>query len=128
MIPYWILSAAPQPILKSRMSPRTALDAMNSVRMDYLEGTGLHDSRMEGISGSKESCETQRDPHKNGYIIGPISNSAAAKECSMKGHPHEKVTQLLEDWRHGDHAALDRLMPLVHDKLHRLAREMKHGA
>ncbi len=34
--------------------------------------------------------------------------------------PHE-VTQLLLDWSNGDQLALDRLMPLVHDELRRLA-------
>lgn len=32
------------------------------------------------------------------------------------------VTQLLLDWRAGDAAALDRLLPLVYDDLHHLAR------
>jgi RNA polymerase sigma-70 factor (ECF subfamily) len=32
------------------------------------------------------------------------------------------VTQLLEDWSQGDRQALDTLMPLVHDELHRVAR------
>jgi RNA polymerase sigma-70 factor (ECF subfamily) len=34
--------------------------------------------------------------------------------------PHE-VTHLLQAWRRGDAAALDRLIPLVYDELHRLA-------
>jgi RNA polymerase sigma factor (TIGR02999 family) len=33
----------------------------------------------------------------------------------------QDVTRLLKDWCQGDQAALDRLMPLVHDELHRLA-------
>ena len=33
-----------------------------------------------------------------------------------------KVTKLLKDWGAGDKTALDRLMPLVHDELRRLAR------
>ncbi len=33
---------------------------------------------------------------------------------------HE-VTLLLQDWRHGDRAALDKLIPLVYEELHRLA-------
>ena len=33
---------------------------------------------------------------------------------------HE-VTQLLIDWRNGDRAALDKLMPLIHEELRRLA-------
>ena len=32
------------------------------------------------------------------------------------------ITRLLVDWRAGDQAALDQLMPLVHDELRRLAR------
>jgi len=32
------------------------------------------------------------------------------------------ITRLLIDWRGGDQAALERLMPLVHDELRRLAR------
>jgi RNA polymerase sigma factor (TIGR02999 family) len=35
--------------------------------------------------------------------------------------PHE-VTQLLEAWGDGDKAALDKLVPLIHAELHRLAR------
>ena len=38
-----------------------------------------------------------------------------------------EVTQLLVDWGNGDKAALDRLTPLVHEELHRLAhRHMRH--
>jgi RNA polymerase sigma factor (TIGR02999 family) len=33
-----------------------------------------------------------------------------------------EITRLLEDWSRGDRQALDTLMPLVHDELHRLAR------
>ena len=38
----------------------------------------------------------------------------------MKPSPGE-VSQLLVDWGNGDKAALDRLTPLVHEELHRLA-------
>lgn len=38
----------------------------------------------------------------------------------MTASSHE-VTQLLVAWGNGDQAALDRLMPLVYDELHRLA-------
>lgn len=34
----------------------------------------------------------------------------------------QEVTQLLRDWSDGDQAALDKLLPLVYDELHRLAR------
>ncbi len=33
----------------------------------------------------------------------------------------ESVTQLLQEWRGGDKRALDQLMPVVYDQLHRLA-------
>lgn len=39
----------------------------------------------------------------------------------------QDVTQLLVDWRNGDESALNELMPLVYDELHRLAkRYMAH--
>ena len=34
-----------------------------------------------------------------------------------------QVTKLLEQWSGGDEAALEQLMPLVHDELHRLAHQ-----
>ena len=38
----------------------------------------------------------------------------------MNAAPHQ-VTELLRSWARGDQSALDRLVPLVHDELHRLA-------
>lgn len=35
--------------------------------------------------------------------------------------PSKDVTQLLLDWSDGDRQALDQLLPLVYDELHRLA-------
>lgn len=40
----------------------------------------------------------------------------------MKKSSQQEVTQLLLDWSKGDQAALDKLVPLVHDELRRLAR------
>ena len=40
----------------------------------------------------------------------------------MTAPPHQ-VTQLLRQWSEGDENALARLMPLVHDELHRLAHQ-----
>jgi RNA polymerase sigma factor (TIGR02999 family) len=40
----------------------------------------------------------------------------------MSTAPHQ-VTQLLQEWSKGDENALARLMPLVHDELHRLAHQ-----
>src|SRR2546426_4638150 len=42
-------------------------------------------------------------------------------EGYMTPSPQE-VTQLLVDWRNGNKRALDELMPLVSDELHRLAK------
>src|ERR1700722_7602563 len=36
--------------------------------------------------------------------------------------PAIQITQLLQSWSQGDEAAIDKLMPLVYDELHRLAR------
>jgi len=43
------------------------------------------------------------------------------KGAAMTTPSPQDVTQLLEDWSHGDQGALDRLMPLVHHELQRLA-------
>jgi RNA polymerase sigma factor (TIGR02999 family) len=44
----------------------------------------------------------------------------------MTASPHE-VTQLLIDWSSGNQAALDKLMPLVYEELHRRAHQyMRH--
>jgi RNA polymerase sigma factor (TIGR02999 family) len=40
--------------------------------------------------------------------------------------PHE-VTCLLVDWREGDQTALERLLPLVYDELHRMAARYMRG-
>jgi RNA polymerase sigma factor (TIGR02999 family) len=48
----------------------------------------------------------------------------------LKGHSTEGVTQLLTQWSKGDEAALNKLMPLVYDELHKLARahmRREHG-
>jgi len=45
----------------------------------------------------------------------------------MTGHPPQEVTQLLQGWRGGDQAALDRLIPLIHAELHRLAHHYMLG-
>lgn len=42
-------------------------------------------------------------------------------------HDHADLTELLLAWGHGDAAALDRLIPLVHDHLHQIARRCMAG-
>src|SRR5689334_1744323 len=44
------------------------------------------------------------------------------REPLMTTAPHQ-VTQLLQQWSEGDQNALEQLMPLVHDELHRLAHQ-----
>jgi RNA polymerase sigma-70 factor, ECF subfamily len=39
----------------------------------------------------------------------------------------DQVTRLLTDWRDGDETALDRLLPLVYDELHRIAGRYMRG-
>jgi RNA polymerase sigma factor (TIGR02999 family) len=41
--------------------------------------------------------------------------------------PPIEVTQLLQAWGEGDQSALDQLMPVVYDELHRLARHYLRG-
>ena len=41
--------------------------------------------------------------------------------------PSHDVTGLLKAWREGDEAALDTLMPLVHEELRRIAQGCLHG-
>lgn len=48
-------------------------------------------------------------------------NSLNKKNQSGSTASSERITQLLERWSQGDEKALDRLMPLVYDELHRLA-------
>ncbi len=39
----------------------------------------------------------------------------------MRGSPPQELSSLLRAWSNGDESALDKLMPLVYDELHRLA-------
>jgi RNA polymerase sigma factor (TIGR02999 family) len=45
----------------------------------------------------------------------------------LTSRPSEEVTQLLRAWSNGDEGALERLAPLVHKELHRLARRYMAG-
>ncbi len=45
----------------------------------------------------------------------------------MRGDPPQDVTELLRAWRGGDQAALNRLIPLIHAELHRLAHHYMLG-
>ena len=45
----------------------------------------------------------------------------------MPSPPPSQITQLLVRWREGDRRALDELLPLVYDELHRLAAHYMQG-
>ena len=50
----------------------------------------------------------------------------AQQKTLMRKAPHE-VTELLQDWSQGDESALERLMPLVYNELHRLTPSYAAG-
>lgn len=45
----------------------------------------------------------------------------------MDTHSTHEVTRLLQDWRNGDRAALEKLTPLIYDELRRLANHYLRG-
>jgi hypothetical protein len=45
----------------------------------------------------------------------------------MIARSSQEVTELLLAWRDGNEAALEKLLPLVYDELHRLASALKDG-
>src|SRR5580658_1830514 len=51
---------------------------------------------------------------------------ALADSVPQSGHAMEpsaiQITQLLQSWSQGDESSIERLMPLVYDELHRMAR------
>jgi RNA polymerase sigma factor (TIGR02999 family) len=54
-------------------------------------------------------------------FFGAPRSSFSDRVMSTPAAPQNQVTQLLADWRGGDSAALDKLIPLVQPELHRLA-------
>ena len=57
------------------------------------------------------------------------ANPTAAGRISNGTGPAgpQEVTQLLADWSHGDHAALEKLIPLVYEELRHLAHHYMEG-
>jgi RNA polymerase sigma factor (TIGR02999 family) len=53
--------------------------------------------------------------------IAHFTTLARQKEITMTARSSEAITQLLERWNQGDEKALNQLMPLVYDELHRIA-------
>jgi RNA polymerase sigma factor (TIGR02999 family) len=50
-----------------------------------------------------------------------------SREVRVSGQPPKPVTELLTSWRAGDAAALEALIPVVYDELHRLAHHYLRG-
>ena len=74
--------------------------------MDY---TPVNEEGAEGLIGCAVSCCRMRSP--DGFEADPVSD--------VPGHD---VTRLLARWKDGDEAALQQLVPIVHEELRRLAR------
>lgn len=55
-----------------------------------------------------------------------IRKSNITQEKTTVTAPDLGITQLLKRWRGGDQTALDQLMPLVYNELHRLAERATH--
>ncbi len=55
------------------------------------------------------------------------SNLQNPQAIPMVTSSPQEVTQLLQDWRNGDQAALERLMPLVYNELRKLANHYLRG-
>src|SRR5438132_1096702 len=57
------------------------------------------------------------------------ANPAAAGRISKEPRPAgpQEVTQLLANWSHGDHAALEKLIPLFYEELRRLSHHCMKG-
>jgi RNA polymerase sigma-70 factor (ECF subfamily) len=62
----------------------------------------------------------KENSHKRYNSRVRLAGCGDERAIPMTPSPGE-VTQLLVDWGNGDKAALDRLTPLVHEELHRLA-------
>ncbi|MGC2626228.1 MAG: sigma-70 family RNA polymerase sigma factor [Candidatus Udaeobacter sp.] len=57
------------------------------------------------------------------------ANSVSAGRIPRDSHPAgpNEVTQLLADWSHGDHAAFEKLIPLIYEELRHLAHRYMEG-
>jgi RNA polymerase sigma factor (TIGR02999 family) len=59
---------------------------------------------------------------KDGKIRGILSRQSwPYQRLNMTTPAPDEVSQLLQEWSNGDQAALDKVMPIVYQELHRLA-------
>jgi RNA polymerase sigma factor (TIGR02999 family) len=59
---------------------------------------------------------------RHGTNMVPFPKYEFSEGLRMGDTPAHRITQLLQAWSAGDQAALDQLMPVVYDDLHRLAQ------
>ena len=50
-----------------------------------------------------------------------LATPGSRQNKSMQSAPKTNITRLLIDWQQGDKAALDELLPLVYQELHKIA-------
>jgi RNA polymerase sigma factor (TIGR02999 family) len=50
-----------------------------------------------------------------------------ACEAHQVTNPNPEISTLLASWRSGDQSALDRLLPIIYDELHRIASRQRRG-
>jgi RNA polymerase sigma-70 factor, ECF subfamily len=66
----------------------------------------------------QRSSDKLRPLFRSHTLIGEIPGSNGGYSSQLTGN----ITELLLQWRRGDQSALEQLMPLVYEELHRLAR------
>ncbi|MEW6126467.1 MAG: sigma-70 family RNA polymerase sigma factor [Acidobacteriota bacterium] len=79
---------------------------------------GRRQVQLEVVDGKATNRYALRESH----II-----SANPQSRSMVKSSPQEVTRLLQEWRRGDRAALEKLTPLVYDELRRLANHYLRG-
>lgn len=65
--------------------------------------------------------------HSRYALRDSTPNSQQPRATEMAISSPQDVTRLLQEWRNGDPAALEKLLPLVYDELRRLARHYLRG-
>jgi len=70
----------------------------------------------DDFSGKLDGAPACRDP-----VMDVTSERVGSPNLDTQSTGHA-VTRLLKEWSEGDRAALEKLLPLVHQELHRLAR------
>src|SRR6185503_2419620 len=78
-----------------------------------ITGWFMSDSRMRGSGTALPRCTIPSSVYRRRHPTG---------KTVMSPNSDSGPTELLQAWSQGDESALDRLVPLVYEELHRLAR------